>query len=369
MEDTSVSEPVCKKAKMEDAIAGIMDNILTSTNALQAVLSDDFLESIPLIEVYVAEVKCIQELSKIILILNQKIPLKKLSHLKRARKKQILLFPADYINNNTDNASVQYYIEENANELKDSFECFKIISVPAVAPRLKHQYNACSQFWPCNFHPNKYFEKIYNGQIFSEEEIKHHRLYMSMAFEVTKFYKSYNKEDLNVSDVFTADFNAAIVVDPRNKSVVAVAFDNREHHPIQHSAMLAIDNVAKTQNGGAWDADIDNDSVNLKGIGCMDLLLHLKKKYPTVTFGAKNYVSKNSLDEQNLSASECPYLCTGYYIYLIREPCLMCSMGLVHARINKVFFYKRHSMGALGSKTKLHCVPSLNHHFEVYAPF
>ncbi|URD78669.1 Hydrolase zinc ion binding protein [Musa troglodytarum] len=33
-----------------------------------------------------------------------------------------------------------------------------------------------------------------------------------------------------------------------------------------------------------------------------------------------------------------PYLCTGFDIYLLWEPCTMCAMALVHQRIRRIFF-------------------------------
>eukprot|EP00300_Choanocystis_sp_HF-7_P015876 c19208_g1_i4.p1 GENE.c19208_g1_i4~~c19208_g1_i4.p1 ORF type:complete len:129 (+),score=30.41 c19208_g1_i4:1-387(+) len=61
------------------------------------------------------------------------------------------------------------------------------------------------------------------------------------------------------------------------------------------------------------------------------------------------------------------YLCSGYDLYTTLEPCIMCSMGLVHSRIRRVFYMQRNlEFGGLGGKLCIHTEPSLNHRFEVF---
>lgn len=61
------------------------------------------------------------------------------------------------------------------------------------------------------------------------------------------------------------------------------------------------------------------------------------------------------------------YLCTGFDCYVVREPCAMCAMALVHSRMRRVIYAARDAAGgALGGQFSLHAQRSLNHHYEVY---
>ena len=46
--------------------------------------------------------------------------------------------------------------------------------------------------------------------------------------------------------------------------------------------------------------------------------------------------------------------------------CFRCSMALLHSRVSRVFYTQPQADGALGSSYKLHTIPSVNHHFEVF---
>ena len=62
-----------------------------------------------------------------------------------------------------------------------------------------------------------------------------------------------------------------------------------------------------------------------------------------------------------------PYLCTGFDCYLVREPCVMCAMALVHSRVRRVVYAEADpEWGALGGSLRLHGQRSLNHHYTVY---
>ncbi|CAF2061684.1 unnamed protein product [Brassica oleracea var. botrytis] len=90
----------------------------------------------------------------------------------------------------------------------------------------------------------------------------------------------------------------------------------------------------------------------------------------------KQKTSSNSPDVQNDSSREAalrdasiekPYLCTGYDIFLLWEPCTMCAMALVHQRIKRIFYaFPNPTAGGLGSVHRLQGEKSLNHHYAVF---
>ncbi|CAG4963457.1 unnamed protein product [Colias eurytheme] len=367
-ENTDSQQPPIKKAKLDEAdmfltIDKYINLIETTEKTLKVVLNEEVSAPLPITKVYVGHIKDVKAISKTVLLLNEKMPLKELQHLKRVKKQEIVLCQSSYLKD----ISIEQYLVECDEKLTDTFDSFKEIDVPLLPPKLKSQFEDTRKYWPCNFHPDKYLEKLFSDNVFTAEENESHRLYMRLVFVVAKWFCE--KEGISINNEtskVSTDLNVTVIVDPSINSVVAIATDNRIKHPIQHSAMLAIDNVARTQKGGAWDIDHKQDEDTFIDL---ELLTFLKMEFRNIKFGHRKFVSKR--DSEGIEVSEeGPYLCTGYYVYMLREPCVMCSMGLVHARAKRIFFcFDNEEDGALKSKAKLQTVASLNHHFEVFTGF
>jgi tRNA-specific adenosine deaminase 3 len=74
-----------------------------------------------------------------------------------------------------------------------------------------------------------------------------------------------------------------------------------------------------------------------------------------------------------------PYLATGFDAYAAREPCAMCAMALLHARVARVVVGARAGGGAGvlcgagvvprggdGRARRLHGLPGINHRYAVF---
>lgn len=60
------------------------------------------------------------------------------------------------------------------------------------------------------------------------------------------------------------------------------------------------------------------------------------------------------------------YLCTGLTVFLSHEPCTMCAMALLHARVERVFFARESARGAFATDYGIHWRKELNHRFTVF---
>ncbi|KAF0905066.1 hypothetical protein E2562_000873 [Oryza meyeriana var. granulata] len=134
-------------------------------------------------------------------------------------------------------------------------------------------------------------------------------------------------------------------------------------HPLRHAAIVAIENAA------------ERDKVMFPSINSLTKPnSNGNMEYYSVNESAKRLKVDRKDDEKFAHEASCddlseprPYLCTGFDIYLVWEPCSMCAMALVHQRFKRIFYaFPNPITGALGSVYRLHGEKSLNHHYSVF---
>ncbi|RLN63820.1 hypothetical protein BBJ29_006896 [Phytophthora kernoviae] len=149
--------------------------------------------------------------------------------------------------------------------------------------------------------------------------------------------------------------SGVVVVDPQDDILVATSEVTEEQLPkyrfrtMYHPVMVAVDAVAERDRRREAATVVET----------------ARKKQKRGDSSVEQDVDTEEgerEDKQNES-----YLCTGYDVYLDREPCTMCAMALVHSRARRVVFDRANpSDGALMSSFQLHTIKSLNHHYRVF---
>lgn len=181
----------------------------------------------------------------------------------------------------------------------------KPVEVSAFAPLTDAQYTEWNAIWPIGARPPP--REIQPPSKWPTKAFTDGVGYMKVALEQAN--KAKNKGERPIG---------AVVVNPTTGQIVAKARDCSSSHPLDHAAMVCIHKVA----------------------------------------------AKDMADNPSTRGN---YLCTGYHLYITREPCIMCAMAVLHSRFAKVFYGAPNlAMGGLGGRAKLHTHPSLNHHFQAY---
>ncbi|KAK2580394.1 hypothetical protein KPH14_006146 [Odynerus spinipes] len=394
-----------KKSRMETVVRSWVP---------KPILDPEITQDLPTIDAYVGVLKEKKDISKAIQSISTILP--GIDHLKRCSGNKILLAPVRSSNlisevNSTENNEMlredrlKIILKEKGFDLTLLEDDLQVIKVPGTSAKTKAQATRASKIWPIKFHPDPFLEAVIDGSIFSEDQLRKIENCMTIAISAAKL-EAIGNPDCNGS---------AVVIDPDDGRVLAIAASRIDRHPMWHASMLAIDLVAKLHGGGAWnlDEEFHQESTflreNIQKSRDIDgnfekRMKIIKRKYeeeaplcypkalakitipvaeslePEWTLkGRRNNGPKKADTNVELlktdvtnpvdSNEKCgPYLCTGYWVFLLKEPCPMCAMALLHSRVARIFYgVPNERTGVLGSNGVLHAVPGLNHRYRVWS--
>lgn len=369
------------------------------------ILNPDFTDDPSLEDVYVGVLKQKKDISTAIQSISSILP--GFQHLKRCSSNKLLLAPLNCTKMSTEmeNSSekpciltedkLKIMLREKGFDLSLLEDNFQILKVPGRRVKTKAQATRASNIWPLNFHPDPNIECLIDGSIFTEHQLNLIERYMNVAVEAAEL-AAVGDENCNGS---------AVIVDPEDGRILAIAASKIDQHPMWHAAMLVVDLVAKLQGGGAWklESKFEQSGDNSEATDSTEKIenyvtreVKIKRKYveeaplyyPTslskinlpkeeslvsslvIRRGRRNNGSKHKTEQTGATNTEkCgPYLCTGYWAFLLMEPCPLCAMALLHSRVLRIFYgISNKATGVLGTKTVLHAVPGLNHRYQVWS--
>ncbi|KAL6057382.1 adenosine deaminase, tRNA-specific 3 [Balamuthia mandrillaris] len=197
------------------------------------------------------------------------------------------------------------------------------VSVPQHAPLTLQQYREWNMVWPIHARPVDKPEIWPNN--WKERVLLSMPQHMQQAIELALCARANGMRAVG-----------AVVVDPRTNRIIARGFDHSGRHHYHHRSQ--------------------------KQQLCPSLKIHPLKH---AVIECIDEVARKELRDHPQRRNH--YLCTDYHLYTTQEPCIMCSMAILHSRFARVIYAcNNEERGGLGSKAKLHTHPSLNHKFEVY---
>lgn len=276
-------------------------------------------DAVDTVDVFVDTITDRTQTSGVIKRLAESSAIPSLTHLKRVKNQTAILMLADGPEDRPDRCVTE--MTAAGFDFAGLSGRPRVVPVPATMPRTVGQNRRARELWPCNFHPDKRLESLLAGEHFDQLQLATVDGHMRAALECAR-----------------TGGVGAVVVDPLRDGgrVVARSGDFRDAHPVKHAVMCAVDMVAKGQGGGSWDRNRD----------------------------------RCGTAASNAAAADGPYLCTGYDVYVTREPCVMCSMALVHSRAKRVFYGCDNGDGCgglAGRPVSVHLLKGINHRFEVFA--
>ncbi|XP_037788315.1 probable inactive tRNA-specific adenosine deaminase-like protein 3 isoform X1 [Penaeus monodon] len=408
--------PKKKKRKMDVDSSPVLSFLPPEVN-VRAVLQESMHGLVDLVQVAALQVREKKLTSRAVKELAIKLPVSSLSHLKRVKRivsgteagedisesklgrGDAIVVYLDYLENfgipckehwegdniniltADDSAKVFTRLKERDIDTSLFEEQVFASKVAKYAPRIRKIYDQAALYWPCTFHEDIYLTQLSSSNFFSEEEMKLIVHYMNKAIQLG-----------HIASKNGAPAIGTVIVNDLKGAIVGQGIDARHRHPLQHAVMLAIDDVSHQQGGGAWSKQklpsktddellsVDSENGDLEAsrpASCADENRVQKSKEKNHCNNASDVNTQNNATNNPIFASQTmncnsacesiSYICTGFDVYISHEPCMMCAMALLHSRVRRIFYTcPQLQFGALGSLTKLHTLPGINHRYEVF---
>ncbi|KAF7824923.1 putative inactive tRNA-specific adenosine deaminase-like protein 3 isoform X2 [Senna tora] len=233
-----------------------------------------------------------------------------------------------------------------------------ITKVCKYAATSKEEWQEQCKFWPTSYHPRTYTDSC----CFRKPELSSSHPVSDIVAPNDPLHLNSSFDELKQPHMGVACLYPWLWAEQQS---LAQGLSN--WHPLRHAAIVAIESSAARDrllfpsmgNNEEKYLELDHEKSSCTSSPA--------KRLRTIPENVDDNEKVNAVSQSSEQLSERPYLCTGYDIFLVWEPCAMCAMALVHQRIRRIFYaFPNPNAGALGSVHRLQGEKSLNHHYAVF---
>jgi len=243
--------------------------------------------------------------------------------------------------------------------------------IPATAATQRAHLDAKNLIWPTVYSPHLTPKPLEHTTADIE------RVHLAMTLIVMQAQSALAAGDVcalcilerDKSHISQLPIAACVLQDQFLRSPVVVSDTrNSSKHPLRHAVLNLIREVASLTTSHPYPQVQEFDTIPVSGISS-----NFFRPNSTSTLESPSFYSPQDLTHQAVASTKEPlqngesYQLTNRTLYITHEPCIMCTMALVHARVKEVVFI--HSMPTTGGCGGTVLVPELktvNHRFNVW---